>query len=193
MNNKVTVSGMITSIEFNHEILGEKFYRMNLSVQRMSGSTDIVPILVSDRVQILTKDNIDQYVKVIGQFRSYNKSEDEKKKLMLFVFAEEIFFNDNYEQLNDISVEGYICKQPTFRETPLGRQISDVMIAVNRAYGKSDYIPVIVWGRNAQYASTLNIGDYVRIGGRVQSREYLKNNETHVAYEVSASTIENIA
>lgn len=191
MNNEVTISGIVTSVEFDHEIYGEKFYMVNLSVERQSGISDNIPVMVSDRYTILTKDKIGEFIKVIGQFRSYNKAENERKKLVLFVFAEEIIFDEPYP-VNNILLEGYICKQPTFRQTPLGRQISDVILAVNRTYGKSDYIPIVVWGRNAKYASNMDVGDYIHIKGRIQSREYVKNEQIHIAYEVSTQQIEKM-
>ena len=192
MNNEVTISGIVTSIEYDHEIYGEKFYMVNLSVERQSGIFDNIPVMVSDRCTILTKDKIGEFIKVVGQFRSYNKAENERKKLVLFVFAEEIIFDEPYP-VNNILLEGYICKQPTFRQTPLGRQISDVILAVNRTYGKSDYIPIVVWGRNAKYASNMGVGDYIHIEGRIQSREYVKNEQIHISYEVSTQQIEKMA
>lgn len=190
MNNQAIISGTITSIDFSHEILGEKFYIMNVSVIRLSNATDIIPVMVSDRIATITNDNIGNMVKVFGHFRSYNKHDEDKIRLMLFVFAEEIVFDENIEPLNEILLYGFVCKKPTYRETPFGRQISDVHLAVNRLYGKSDYIPCVVWGRNARFASTLPVGDYVKIFGRIQSREYVKDEKTHVAYEVSVQSIE---
>lgn len=193
MNNEATISGIITSVKFNHELLGEKFYIVNISVDRLSNTSDIIPVMVSDRVAIITEDNIGDAVKILGQFRSYNRHDEDKIRLVLFVFASEVMFCDVVDSLNEISLIGFVCKQPTYRETPFGRQISDVLIAVNRPYGKSDYIPCIVWGRNAKFASNLFVGSYIRICGRIQSREYVKDNRTHCVYEVSVSSIETIS
>lgn len=190
MKNEVYVSGIITSVEFDHEIYGEQFYLINLCVNRLSGSSDSIPVMVSNRSMLVAKEDIGKYVTVVGQFRSHQKEVDGRKKLFLYVFAEEISLNKEGTTMNMISIEGNICKVPTFRQTPLGRQISDVFIAVNRQYGKSDYIPCIIWGRNAKFASHMKVGDSIRIQGRVQSREYMKDNQTHLAYEVSANIIE---
>lgn len=198
-NNKVTLSGEIVSnFEFNHECYGEGFYTAMLASERLSGEKDIIPIMVSDRLVDTGADWIGRFVKASGQFRSYNKHDDEKKHLILSVFArefeefEEMPFSDNYS--NHISIDGYICKTPTYRKTPLGREIADLLIAVNRQYGKSDYIPCIVWGRNAKFASGLEVGTRLQIEGRIQSREYQKRisndeYETRTAYEVSASKL----
>lgn len=193
MNNEAAISGIITSVEFNHELLGEKFYIVNISVDRLSNTSDIIPVMVSDRVAIITEDNIGDAVKIFGQFRSYNKHDEDKIRLVLFVFASEVMFCDAVDSLNEILLSGFVCKQPTYRETPFGRQISDVLLAVNRPYGKSDYIPCIVWGRNARFASNLNVGEYVKVIGRIQSREYVKEDQAHIVYEVSVSSIESIA
>lgn len=194
MKNQVTISGKVTSINFSHELLGEKFYLVNICVERLSGSTDDIPAMVSDRLIHFEESYVGKYVTVSGQFRSYNQKYDEgKKKLVLFVFAEEIMFGEQFDSSNTVSLDGYICKQPTFRQTPFGRQISDVLIAVNRSYGKSDYIPCIIWGRNARFASSLNVGDVVHVFGRIQSREYLKDGQTLIAYEVSTQSIEKMA
>jgi len=193
MNNETTVSGIITSVEFNHELLGERFYIVNISVERLSNTSDIIPVMVSDRVATITEDNIGDTVKIIGQFRSYNRHDEDKIRLVLFVFANEVIFCDAVDSLNEITLNGFVCKHPTYRETPFGRQISDVILAVGRPYGKSDYIPCVVWGRNAKYASCLDVGDHVKITGRIQSREYVKDNQEHIVYEVSASSIETIS
>ena len=200
-NNKVKVSGMVCSgLAFSHEVFGEGFYIMTVEVKRKSEAVDIIPIMVSDRLVDIEKDYSGMYVEVSGQFRSFNRKDGEKSRLVLSVFAREIEFKEECGGLdtNDISLTGYICKQPVYRETPLGRGITDVLLAVNRPYGKSDYIPCIVWGRNARFAeSLLSVGDCVKIFGRIQSREYRKQIsenefETRTAYEVSVSRIEEV-
>lgn len=202
-NNKVTLSGEIVSnFEFSHEVYGEGFYTAMLASERLSGEKDIILIMVSERLVDVKADWIGQFVRANGQFRSYNKHDEEGNHLILSVFVrefEEIEFE--YEEPgsgndeNDISLDGYICKPPTYRKTPLGREITDVLLAINRPYGKSDYIPCIFWGRNAQYISGFDIGDRIRIWGRIQSREYVKKIsedeiETRIVYEVSVQKLE---
>lgn len=197
-NNQVTLSGEIVSnFEFIHEIFSEGFYTAMLASERASGQKDIIPIMVSDRLVDTGADWAGRFVRVSGQFRSYNKHEENKNRLILSVFVtefeelEEMPFTDNE---NHISLDGYICKPTTYRKTPLGREISDILLAVNRPYGKSDYIPTICWGRNARFAEGLEVGTRLRIEGRIQSREYQKRiseteSETRVAYEVSTSKL----
>lgn len=201
-SNQATLSGEIVSnFEFSHEIFGEGFYTAILASERLSGQKDIIPIMVSDRLVDTCADWAGRFVRVSGQFRSYNKHEGEKKHLILSVFVrefeefEEMPFSDNYS--NHISFDGYICKQPNYRKTPLGREISDILLAVNRPYGKSDYIPCIAWGRNARFADGLEVGTRLKIDGRIQSREYQKRisddeYETRTAYEVSISKMETV-
>lgn len=196
-NNKVTLSGEIVSnFEFNHECYGEGFYTAMLASERLSGEKDIIPIMVSDRI-VEAKDWTGRFVRVSGQFRSYNRHEGNKNHLELSVFAREfeeigeIPFSENE---NHTSLDGYICKQPIYRKTPLGGEIADILLAVNRQYGKSDYIPCIAWGRNARFASGLKVGTRLQIDGRIQSREYQKQiedgvHETRTAYEVSVSKL----
>ena len=180
------------------EIYKEKFYTSNIIVRRLSGVFDSIPVMVSERLIDISKDYTDCTILVTGQFRSYNKHEGDKNRLLLSVFAREISFNEEIieeHNLNDISLDGYICKAPIYRETPLGREITDIMLAVNRPYGKSDYIPCICWGRNARFVGQLEVGAHVRISGRIQSREYQKkledgDVETRTAYEVSASKVD---
>lgn len=202
-NNQVTISGTIVSnFEFSHEIFGEGFYTAQLESKRRSDDSDIIPIMVSDRLVDVKADWIGQEIRIFGQFRSYNRHKDNKSHLILSVFAREIeveeFENGEPSISNDenrIFLDGYICRQPIYRKTPLGREITDILVAVNRPYGKSDYIPCIAWGRNARYTSGLEVGTGVRIDGRIQSREYLKKMpdgeaEKRTAYEVSVSRIE---
>ena len=198
-NNKVTVGGKVVGeFTYSHEMYGEKFYLFDILLRRLSGAYDVIPVMVSDRLMDVGKDYTDCNILVTGQFRSYNKHEEVSTKLILSAFAREITFLeeiDEEQNVNSISLDGYICKEPKYRETPLGREIADVLLAVNRPYGKSDYIPCICWGRNARFVGQLDIGTHVRISGRIQSREYQKkledgNVETRTAYEVSVSKIE---
>ena len=193
-NNRVFLCGIIASQpEFSHESFGEAFYEVYLSVKRLSEQNDLIPITISDK--LLTKDmKVGTFLAIKGQFRSYNKVEDEKSKLMLTVFVREIIDYDETMNPNIIEITGYICKEPTYRTTPFKREICDLLLAVNRAYNKSDYLPCIAWGRNARFVKNLEIGKKVNLVGRIQSREYQKkldNGEviTRTAYEVSINKI----
>lgn len=195
-NNKVNIAGVICSdFKYSHTLCGEKFYIADLEVERTSGKSDIIPIMVSDRM-IKIEDLTGVSVEITGQFRSYNKHIDGKSKLLLKVFVCEIEVLENFTyNNNNVELIGYICKEPIYRTTPLGKEIADVFVAVNRDYGKSDYIPCICWGRNARYVGNLDIGTKISIAGRLQSRTFLKKidedtTEERVAYELSASKIE---
>lgn len=201
-NNKVSVIGEIVSeFTFSHEVFGEGFYTVDLAVNRLSDQTDIIPLLVSDRLIDVKQDYKGQTIMASGQFRSYNRHEGMKNRLVLSVFVREIEFMEaftDYTKTNQIFLDGFVCKPPVYRKTPLGREIADLLIAVNRPYGKSDYIPCIAWGRNARFASNFNVGCRLHIWGRVQSREYTKKvsdteSEKRTAYEVSVSKIEDVA
>ena len=190
-NNKVSITGEIIShFVFSHEVCGEAFYIIEVRVDRLSGGCDIIPCMISERLIDVTKDYYGQMVEVFGQFRSCNKQEGDKRKLMLSVFAQDCTFIEadevNQYRTNAIYLEGFICKQPVYRVTPLGREIADLLVAVNRPYGKSDYIPCIAWGRNARFAGNFEVGRGIKIWGRIQSREYVKRT----AYEVSVSRME---
>ena len=206
-NNYLTLVGKVTGEKkFSHEIYGERFYIFNLSIPRLSGNSDIIPITVSER--LIKEDTLQEGNKLLikGQFRSYNSYENEKNRLILTVFAKDIMeVEENEEEENDIVrkdiitnevvLVGYICKKPIYRQTPFGREISDLLLAVNRAYNKSDYIPCIAWGRNARFCQNLEVGTQVKVVGRVQSRTYEKKHEdgsveTRVAYEVSIGSLE---
>ena len=198
-NNQVSIMGQIVSqFTFSHQVFGEGFYLVDIMVMRLSDSEDIIPVMVSERLIDVTQDYEGEYLMVSGQFRSYNRHEEKKHRLVLSVFAREISFveeEDDSVKSNQIYLDGYICKPPVYRKTPLGREIADLLIAVNRPYGKSDYIPCICWGRNARYASAFVVGGHVLIWGRIQSREYMKRvsdteMEKRVAYEVSVSKLE---
>ena len=194
-NNNVAIGGVIISEpEFSHEIFEEKFYKFSIKSKRLSNYEDILPVIISERLVDINKIQVDKIVKINGQFRSYNMQGEKKNKLVLSVFVKEIeFLEDNtIVTLNNANLIGYICKEPVYRKTPLGREIADVLIAVNRTYKKSDYIPCILWGRNAKFCETLNIGSLVKLNGRIQSRTYEKKLENgdidkKVAYEVSIS------
>ena len=198
-NNRVTIVGEVVSeFEFSHEVYGEGFYTLNISVNRLSDSVDIIPLMISERLVDVTEDLRGVIIEASGQFRSYNRHEENKNRLMLSIFLRELQLYENYEEensTNQIFLDGYICKPAIYRRTPLGREIADVLIAVNRPYGKSDYIPCIAWGRNARFAAGFEVGSHIQIYGRIQSREYVKKIsedecERRTAYEVSVSKIE---
>lgn len=200
--NMVRIVGKVVSEkEFSHEMYGEKFYMFELEVPRLSSSLDILPITISERLLVNVDFNLDQCVIIEGQLRSYNRYVNTNNKLVLTIFAREIYMPDEEELIdilkkpNEIYLDGYICKKPVYRTTPFGREITDILLAVNRPYNKSDYIPCIAWGRNARFCDNLKVGDHIRIWGRVQSREYQKrlntgDVESKVAFEVSLSKLE---
>ena len=198
-NNRVTVIGTIVSdFTFSHAVFGEGFYLVDLSVSRLSEQSDVIPLMVSERIMDVTRDYRGCTIEADGQFRSYNRHEGVKNRLVLSVFVREVQFLEeftDYTKTNQIFLDGYICKEPIYRKTPLGREIADLLVAVNRPYGKSDYIPCIAWGRNARFASGFSVGTRIQIWGRVQSREYTKKLsetecEKRTAYEVSVSKLE---
>lgn len=195
-NNFVTLIGkVIKDPIFSHEVYGEGFFETMLQVNRLSEQVDIIPITISERLMRCYPIEVGAEIGVAGQFRSYNKMMDGKSKLMLTVFVREILEDLTDQNPNMIELIGYICKDPIFRTTPFKREICDILVAVNRAYNKSDYIPCIAWGRNARYASTLPVGSKIIINGRIQSREYQKVLsedvvETRVAYEISINRIQ---
>lgn len=196
-NNKVYIAGEVaTEPKFSHEIYGEGFYEFDLKVTRLSDSCDIIPVTISERMLGETGIGLGSKISGNGQFRSYNKLENGKSRLMLTVFLRELMPYSETDNPNYIEIVGYVCKQPIFRTTPFKREITDVLLAVNRTYNKSDYLPCIAWGRNAKYIKDFNVGDKVSVIGRIQSRDYQKkiNNEmiTKTAYEVSLSKIEKI-
>lgn len=200
-NNQVIIMGEIVSgFVFSHEVFGEGFYTVEVKVRRLSDSMDIIPLMISDRLIDVEHDYRGSYIQTKGQFRSYNRHEEKKNRLVLSVFVREIEFLEEEEdgaKTNQILLDGFICKAPVYRKTPLGREIADLLIAVNRPYGKSDYIPCICWGRNARFASGFSVGGHVKVWGRIQSREYVKKieeevTERRIAYEVSVSKLEYI-
>ena len=209
-NNYLTLVGKVTGEKrFSHEIYGERFYVFNLEIPRLSGNSDIIPITVSER--LIKEETLQEghQLLVKGQFRSYNSYENEKNRLILTVFAKDIVEVEEKEEdeenemvkkdtiTNEVVLVGYICKKPIYRQTPFGREISDLLLAVNRAYNKSDYIPCIAWGRNARFCQDIEVGTQVKVVGRVQSRQYEKKHddgtvEIRVAYEVSVGSLEVI-
>ena len=209
-NNYLTLVGKVTGEKkFSHEIYGERFYIFNLEIPRLSGVADIIPITISER--LINEDTLEEGKKLLvkGQFRSYNSYESEKNRLILTVFAKDVRVINEEEQeeenemakkdviTNEVVLVGYICKKPIYRQTPFGREIADILLAVNRAYNKSDYIPCIAWGRNARFCQNLEVGAQIKLVGRVQSRTYEKKHEdgsveTRVAYEVSVGSLEVI-
>ena len=199
LNNKIYLEGKIVSgMEFSHEMYGEGFYTFLLEVTRLSDSVDLLNITVSERLISNMDLSIGKEIVVLGQLRSYNKFVDGANKLILTVFARNIEpCIEKSKNPNEIFLDGYICKEPVYRKTPFGREISDILLAVNRAYNKSDYIPAIAWGRNARFCKNIEVGTKVKIVGRVQSRQYEKKyedgtSEMKVAYEVSVASLEVI-
>lgn len=200
-NNRVYLCGKVASQpEFSHEVYGEGFYDLNLEVDRLSEQFDLIPITISERLLRDVDLSLGRTMAIKGQFRSYNKFVDGKSKLMLTVFVREIIEPSEALNCNIIELEGYICKEPVYRMTPFKREICDMLLAINRAYNKSDYLPCIAWGRNARFVSDLAVGEKIYITGRIQSRQYQKridenNSETRTAYEVSInklSTTDNL-
>ena len=195
LNNRVKISGVVDSeVMFSHEVCKEEFYKFYLKVPRLSDVSDRIVITIPKRYmdgRIIEG----EFVYVEGQFRSYNNVSGFGNKLLLTVFAKNIYIADNLEFVNEIQLNGFICKPPIYRTTPFGREITDILLATNRQYNKSDYIPCIAWGKNARVAREFNVGDNIKIYGRIQSREYQKKYtetdiETKTAYEVSVSKID---
>ena len=194
-NNKLQLIGeVVKEPVYTHEVFGEGFYETALSVPRLSQQRDIIPITVSDRLLMRHSVKVGDKLNVVGQFRSYNKVDGAKSRLLLTAFVRDILEEDENANPNSIEITGFICKPPVYRTTPFKREICDVLIAVNRAYNKSDYIPCIMWGRNARFVKNMQVGEKLTVTGRVQSRTYVKNlspdeAEERVAYEVSVSKI----
>lgn len=201
-NNKIELCGVIASTpELNHKNYGENFYGFRLSCSRKSTEKDMLPIIVSDRLVEIKDLQVGKKISVRGQVRTFNKHiSDDKRKLLIMVFARDVREVEEESESapefnNNVKLSGYICKPPVYRVTPKGREIADVLIAVNRMYGKADYIPCITWGRNARYAGNLDVGTRIDVEGRLQSREYTKKlddgtEEIRTAYEISVSRIE---
>lgn len=200
-NNLAEVCGIVDDeLQFNHEIFGESFYTFTLKIPRLSGTSDKIKVMVSDRLLSDLPLNVGDFVEISGQFRSYNSYENGDNRLILTVFAKDIMLLDSEstKNPNSLFLNGYVCKEPVYRTTPFGREITDILLAVNRTYNKSDYIPVIAWGRNARYCKGFHVGDNVRVWGRIQSRDYQKRLSdeeviTKTAYEVSVSKLELVS
>lgn len=199
LNNKIYLEGtVISGLDFSHEMYGEGFYTFSIEVTRLSDSVDALNITVSERLIANLDLTIGNDIIVEGQLRSYNKFVDGSNKLILTVFARNIEpCIERSKNPNEIFLDGYICKEPVYRTTPFGREIADVLLAVNRAYNKSDYIPTIAWGRNSRFCKNLEVGDNIRVWGRLQSREYQKKVTEEdvikkIAYEVSISKMEKV-
>ena len=200
-NNEVILIGKVVSdIKFSHKVYGEGFYTFELEVPRLSSSADILPVTISERILPSIGNIQGKVLEVLGQFRSYNQYEEGKNRLILTVFileVKEVSEQELAKNKNYIFLNGYVCKEPIYRTTPFGREITDLLLAVNRSYHKSDYIPCITWGRNARFAQNLVIGDHIQVWGRIQSRIYQKKLETgevttKIAYEISISKMETV-
>ena len=195
-NNRIIATGRLEGeLELSHEVMNEPFYTGILAVRRLSGTVDRLPVTIPGKLMALLPEDRGQLMLVSGQVRSYNKVVDGAGRLMVTLFVQGMTPTSENDTLNRVTLTGALCKPPVYRSTPFGREICDMMLAVNRAFGKSDYIPCIAWGRNAQYASRFAVGDRVRLTGRLQSREYQKlldsgETLTRSAYEVSAFTLE---
>lgn len=192
MTNKVEIAGIVLDNPvFSHEIDGEKFFECKIEIERLSKSKDIVPVIFSERTLLGEGVKKSDFVRVNGEYRSLNKMDGERSRLILYVFAKEIEFSSERKFVNDVKLSGFLCKEPIYRKTPFGREICDILLAVNRTnYHKSDYVPCIIWGRNARFISGQQIGCKIEIGGRIQSRVYTKNLEDgktieKTAYEIS--------
>lgn len=200
--NMVKLVGKVASEKsFSHEMYGESFYTFELEVSRLSDSMDLLPVMVSERLIVDNELNAGEYVIIEGQLRSYNRYINNNNRLILTVFAKEFYvpkedeLEESLKKPNEIYLDGYICKKPIYRTTPFGREITDILMAVNRAYNKSDYIPCIAWGRNARFCEKMVVGDHIKLWGRIQSREYQKRllsgeTEARMAFEVSVSKLE---
>ena len=192
-NNHVLLKGKIKELPtYSHTVMGEGFFEMFIEVQRLSNEVDVLPVTISER--LISNFNIGDEIGIAGQFRSYNKIENDKSKLMLTIFVKELINPQEMSEINQIYLVGYICKDPIYRTTPFGREICDMLLAVNRAYNKSDYLPCISWGRNARFVRDLGIGEKLEVQGRIQSRKYQKridaeNTVTKTAYEISLSSV----
>ncbi len=198
-DNEARVVGFVASeLSFSHEVHTEVFYRFAVSCERLSENKDTILVTISERLLDKLELSVGNRIEVTGQFRSYNNYSGIGNKLVLTLFAKSIRIAYDSEMCeNEIYLNGYICKPVVYRVTPFGREIADILVAVNRAYNKSDYIPCIAWGRNAKYVSSLDVGTNIKIRGRMQSREYQKRVSdeeviTKTAYEVSVSNLETV-
>ena len=194
MKNDVLIKGRVaTKLKLDYEFENEKFYRFYLHSTRTGGTIDIIPVIVSEKLIDPAADYTNKWMCISGQYRSFYSHDGEKTKLLLYIFVNRIMENDDKCETNDVLIEGEIAKEPVFRETPNGRLITDLLIAVKRNYSKSDYIPCIAWGRNAIGVSTAKVGTEVRLAGRIQSREYNKDGAKKIAYELSINLLEVVS
>lgn len=197
-NNQANVIGVVEDEKcFSHQVYGEKFFLFTLRVPRLSGMDDFLKVMVSERLFSDCSCEVGERIMVEGQFRSYNSVDNTQSRLVLSVFAKSISYCDEEENKNELFLNGYICKLPTYRTTPFGREITDMLLAVNRTYNKSDYIPIIAWGRNARYCKNFEVGDNLKVWGRIQSRNYQKRISedeviSKIAYEVSVNRLERV-
>lgn len=198
-NNEVEVLGTVLEApRYSHQVFDEPFYSFSLQVNRLSDATDQIQVTVSGHYPILQEIEVGSTVHIRGQFRSYNNTVGCLPKLILTVFAREIqLVSYEAEHLNHIFLNGFLCRPPSYRTTPFGREITDLLLAINRQYNKSDYIPCIAWGKNARTASQLNVGSHIQVWGRIQSREYQKRinefeTQSKIAYEISIFKLEPI-
>ena len=192
ITNQITLRGSLLSLpRLSHENHGKKFYRFTLEVPRLSGTSDLLPIVAAEPLVSCLDPNGGSMIRVQGQVRSHNVRSDGIRHLLIFVFATSVTVEDG-EPLNDVILEGPLCREPVYRRTPLGREICDIMLAVPRAFKRADYLPCILWGRTALEGSQCHTRDIVRINGRLQSRNYTKLTEDgpqeRTAYEISALT-----
>ena len=200
-NNIITLTGTVeTEAIYSHSVLDEKFYTFMLRVPRLSQNDDILPVTIAEHQLDSMLIQEGNKIKVKGQLRSYNKYTSLKTRLILTVFAKGIApaYEDDTENPNEIFINGFICKAPIYRRTPFGREITDLIVAVNRAFNRSDYIPAIAWGKNAVFSENLEVGSNVMLWGRLQSRNYNKRisedeTEQRTAYELSITKIEKLA
>ncbi len=200
-NNQVMMSGIVESqYRYSHTAYGEDFYILEISVRRKSEARDSILLMVSDRIADVSRDERGRYVQILGQFRSYNMDDNGHSRLILTVFVLDMELEDQagrQDISNSIYLDGYVCRKPVYRQTPRGREISDVLLAVHRSYARSDYLPCICWGRNARFAGNFKVGAHIRVWGRIQSRIYSKKTESgeireNTAYEISVSNFECI-
>lgn len=201
-NNHAELTGVILSeLEFSHEVSGERFFKTRIRSERLSENSDELPVILSEKLLENKQFQTGERVKIEGQFRSYNRHDNNKNKLILSVYAQDMEKipqeTEAVQPENTVELDGYVCKQPVYRTTPLGREITDVLLAVNRSYGRSDYIPCICWGSNARAAKDLTVGDKLRLSGRIQSRMYQKKEsdgsvDNRIAYEVSVGKLETL-
>ena len=195
-NNTITLRGTLLALpQLSHTNHGKQFYRFTLEVPRLSGTVDLLPVVAEESLVMQLDPTAGDMLTVTGQIRSHNQRSDDGRHLLIFVFASQIVVEDG-EPLNEVYLEGPLCREPTFRKTPLGREICDVMLAVPRAFHRADYLPCITWGRTAQEISQCHTRDVIAIRGRMQSRIYTKltadGAEDRTAYEISALSAEAV-